>query len=49
MVIMTEYEQAINFLENGCDCGCSANLPKEGFADLKKPFKLFPKQNKIFS
>ena len=45
----SEYEQAIEFLEKGCDCGCSAKLQKKALWNFMKPFKLCPKQNKIFS
>ena len=33
-----EYQKAIDFLEKGCDCGCSSRIPKEGFAELRESF-----------
>ena len=39
----TEYEQAINFLERGCHCGCSAKVPKESFAELREAFQALSK------
>ena len=30
----TEYEKAINFLKNGCNCVCSNKIPKEKFAKM---------------
>ena len=35
----TEYEQAIQFLEKSCDCGCSAKVPRENFAELREAFQ----------
>jgi len=35
----TEYEQAINFLEIGCNCGCSKNIQRERFAELCEAFQ----------
>jgi len=35
----TEYEQAINFLERGCRCGCSIKVPKKHFAELHEAFQ----------
>ena len=28
------FTKAINFLQNGCNCGCSNKLPKEKFAEM---------------
>ena len=39
----TEYQQAINFLQKGCHCGCSAKLPKESFAELREAFQALSK------
>ena len=39
----TEYEQAINFLEKGCHCGCSAKILKERFAKLHETFQSLSK------
>jgi hypothetical protein len=39
----TEYEKAINFLERGCHCGCSAKVPKESFAELCEVFQSLSK------
>ena len=38
-----EYEQAIDFLERGCGCGCSTKIPKESFADLREAFQALSK------
>jgi hypothetical protein len=35
----SEYDKAIQFLEKGCKCGCSAKLPKEKFARLREQFQ----------
>jgi hypothetical protein len=35
----TEYQKAIQFLEKGCECGCSATLSKERFAILRDSFQ----------
>jgi hypothetical protein len=34
----TEYEKAINFLKNGCNCGCSNKISKEKFAEIREAF-----------
>ena len=34
----TEYEKAINFLKNGCNCGCSNKISKEKFAEMREAF-----------
>ena len=39
----TEYEQAINFLEKGCHCRCSAKVPRESFAELHEAFQSLSK------
>jgi hypothetical protein len=39
----TQYEQAINFLERGCHCGCSTKVPKESFAELCEAFQSLSK------
>ena len=46
---LTEYEKAINFLKNGCNCDCLNKIPKEEFAELREIFKLYQNPNKIFS
>src|SRR5947208_3492308 len=38
-----EYEKAIDFLEKGCDCGCSSRIPKEEFAVLRESFQALSK------
>ena len=43
-----EYQKAIDFLEKGCDCGCSSRIPKEEFAELRDPFRLSLKQSKTY-
>jgi hypothetical protein len=40
---LTEYEKAINFLKNGCNCGCSNKIPKEEFAELRENFQALTK------
>src|SRR5690349_2454438 len=40
MVNINEYEKALQFLEVGCGCGCSAKLPKEEFAELCEAFHI---------
>jgi hypothetical protein len=39
----TEYEQAIDFLERGCHCGCSTKVPKKSFAELREAFQALSK------
>jgi hypothetical protein len=39
----TEYEKAINFLKNGCNCGCSNKIPKEKFAEMREDFQALSK------
>ena len=38
-----EYQKAIEFLEKGCDCGCSSRIPKEEFAELRESFQALSK------
>ena len=38
-----EYQKAIDFLEKGCDCGCSAKVPQENFAELRESFQALSK------
>ena len=38
-----KYQKAIDFLELGCGCGCSAKLSKEEFAELQKAFQALNK------
>ena len=33
----------MNFLETGCNCGCSAKVPKESFAELHEAFQALSK------
>src|SRR5438874_5754715 len=42
-----EYQKAIDFLEKGCNCGCSSRIPKEEFAELRESFQALskPEQN----
>ena len=40
---MNEYEKALQFLEVGCGCGCSAKLLKEEFAELREDFQALTK------
>ena len=41
----THYQKAIQFLEKGCKCGCSAQLPKEKFAQLRVQFQNLSKSS----
>jgi hypothetical protein len=43
MVMMTEYEKAIEFLKIGCGCGCSSKVPKEAFAEMREAFQALSK------
>jgi hypothetical protein len=40
----TEYEKALQFLEKGCKCGCSAILPREKFAKQRARFQFLSKE-----
>ena len=40
----SEYNKAIQFLEKGCKCGCSAMLPREKFAKQRASFKFLSKE-----
>ena len=40
-----EYQKAIDFLEKGCDCGCSSRIPKEQFAELRESFQALHQEN----
>ena len=44
---LTEYEKALYFLELGCNCRCSAKVPKEALAELWEDFQALtkPKQD----
>jgi hypothetical protein len=35
----SEYQKALDFLEVGCDCGCSDKIPPEKFAKLRAQFQ----------
>ena len=39
----TEYEKAINFLKNGCNCSCSNKISKEKFAEMREAFQALSK------
>jgi len=44
-----EYEKAINFLKNGCNCDYSNKLSKEKFAEMQEVFQaLFKLEQDIF-
>ena len=43
MVMMTEYEKAIEFLKVGCGCSCSSKVPKEAFAEMREAFQALTK------
>ena len=38
-----EYQKAIAFLEDGCNCGCFSVIPKEKFAKLRVDFQSLSK------
>src|SRR5256884_8591948 len=38
-----EYQKAIDFLEKGCNCGCSSRIPKQQFAELRESFQALTK------
>src|SRR6266487_1360499 len=38
-----EYEKAMNFLKNGCNCGCSNKILKEEFSELRENFQALTK------
>ena len=38
-----EYQKAIDFLEKGCNCGCSSRISKEQFAELRESFQALSK------
>ena len=40
---ITEYKKALNFLELGCGCSCSAKVPREEFAELREAFQALTK------
>ena len=40
---LSEYEKAINFLKNGCSCGCSNKIPKEKYAEMREAFQALSK------
>ena len=40
-----EYQKAIDFIEKGCDCGCSSRIPKEQFAELRESFQALSKSD----
>ena len=43
MVMMTEYEKAIEFLKVGCGCSCSSKVPTEAFAETREAFQALSK------
>ena len=43
MVMMTEYEKAIEFLKVGCGCSCSSKVPMEAFAEMREAFQSLSK------
>ena len=43
MVMITEYEKAIEFLKVGCGCSCSSKVPKEAFAEMREAFQALSK------
>ena len=38
-----EYQKAIDFLEKGCNCGCSSRIPMEEFGELRESFQALSK------
>src|SRR3954454_5771267 len=43
MVMITEYEKAIEFLKIGCSCSCSSKVPMEAFAEMHEAFQALSK------
>jgi hypothetical protein len=43
-IFKEEYKKAIQFLKKGCKCGCSSQLPKEKFAQLRAQFHSLSKK-----
>ena len=40
----THYQKALNFLAEGCHCGCYAKIPQEEFAELRTNFQSLSKK-----
>ena len=38
-----EYQEAIDFLEKECNCGCSSRIPRGQFAELRESFQALSK------
>src|SRR3954451_12698761 len=43
MVMITEYEKAIEFLKVGCSYSCSSKVPMEAFAEMREAFQALSK------
>jgi hypothetical protein len=41
---LTEYQKALQFLEKGCKCGCSSELPKKEYAERRTTFQNLSKK-----
>ena len=41
--MITEYEKAMYFLKNGCNCGYSNKILKKEFAELRENFQALTK------
>jgi hypothetical protein len=39
----SEHDKALQFLAKGCGCGCSSQIPKEKFAQLREQFQSLSK------
>src|SRR5436305_12453409 len=39
-----QYQNALNFLQTGCECGCSSKLSHEKFAQLRSDFQSLSKK-----
>jgi hypothetical protein len=43
MIMITEYEKAIEFLKVGCGCSSSSRVPTEAFAEMREAFQALSK------
>ena len=41
------HQKAIDFLEKGCNCGCSSRISKEQFAELRESFQALSKTEQV--
>jgi hypothetical protein len=43
---LSEYQKALNFLKEGCECGCSSTVYSEEFARLRENFQKLSKKER---